>query len=120
MNKILKKTDFSNVTFMSVVGTVNNNMNAYKSNIFKEASEYDINTVFIESYIERFFTNSEFLSSRCVAKFSSNVWDRAPNPVWMNINIPNYFLCNLYRILTIIIICCFLKNQKQHIKKMTL
>jgi hypothetical protein len=48
--------------------------------------------------------------SRCISRYSVDLWDRPPDPVWKDNLADNYRQCNLHRVFLLIILCCFVNN----------
>lgn len=66
---------------------------------------HGINRVYVEELPSNYFLKSEETESRCVSKYSEDMWEREPDLVWMNGLMPNYKLCNLHRVITLVILC---------------
>jgi len=66
-----------------------------------------LNVVMLDTDPIFFFTNSDYqqYQSRCTPRYPVQAWSDEPEDVWMNpfIDHPNYFLCNLARIMTFVL-----------------
>lgn len=65
--------------------------------------------IFIEELPEPYFINSERELggiSRCVPRYSSEMWTHPPGEIWYDHLNPNFYRCNVNRLFSLLILCC--------------
>jgi len=106
LNQIKDDIDYTNCYYLHITPSEEEISN----NIKKLLGTQRPRTIFIDDMPERYFINSEVYSSRCIPRYSSDMWLESPQDVWYNGLTPNYKQCNLHRILMVILFCCEAKK----------
>ena len=119
--------DLSNLTFLSVIiyndenesskegkydydDTSNEGNNYYKENV-KKLVNSNFNVKYIRSLLDPYYTNSERNKSRCIPRYTWKMWKNTPDDVWKDNGIPNYYMCNVHKVLMMMMLCCQFKNE---------
>lgn len=71
---------------------------------------YGLTVYYWDRTLDPYFINSEHSKSRCVSKYSVDMWLDVPDDVWYNGLQPNYFQCNLSRFYLIAFLCCWVSK----------
>jgi broad specificity phosphatase PhoE len=70
----------------------------------------NIKIVKLDRILNFYYTNSEKSNSRCIPKYSVKQWDKDLKDIYYDGLEPNYFNCNLHKILYYISSICFYNN----------
>ncbi|QKF94763.1 HAD-like protein [Fadolivirus algeromassiliense] len=84
-----------------------------ENNILLNNISVNINRIYIDELPHFYYTNSDRIENgftRCVPRYSVDLWNGPPDDVWKNEFEKNYYLCNLHRCLLLIALCCVNKN----------
>jgi hypothetical protein len=102
--------DLNNVHYLLVTDS----SKEIERNILKHAGELNgLNRIYYNELLSMYYTNSDKVEgrmSRCISRYSVDLWDRPPDPVWKDNLADNYRQCNLHRVFLLIILCCFVNN----------